>query len=52
MKTNPSASVQRLFYLAPLIDICQMIGEQGFLFASGDDWGEIPPIEGDDDDDF
>ena len=46
-------SVPQRPYSAPGIEVCQISIQSALLFASGDDdWGSIPPIEGDDEDDF
>ena len=51
MKKNPSVYTRN--YLVPRAEVFRMVTVAAILFASDDDdWGEIPPIEGDDEDDF
>ena len=46
-------SIPQLPYLAPGVEVCEISVQSALLFASDDDdWGSIPPIEGDDEDDF
>lgn len=43
----------RNYYSKPRMEVCPFFIGHSVLFASDDDdWGVIPPIEGDDEDDF